>query len=85
MPAHESKTNRKDRFPVLNVNIQPYSCKHGYGQTALQGFGRRLFEILRSWKDFTLSELQFRKGMGELLRQKVRLEAFPNGSPMSVL
>jgi hypothetical protein len=43
-----------------------------------------LFEILGSWKGFTLSELQFHRGMGELLRQKVRLEAFPNGSPMSV-
>ena len=41
-----------------------------------------LFEILRSWKDFTLSELQFHKGMGEMPRQKVRLEASPNGSPM---
>jgi hypothetical protein len=44
-----------------------------------------LFEILRSWKDFTLSELQFHKGMGEMLRQKVRPEASPNGSPMAVL
>jgi hypothetical protein len=43
-----------------------------------------LFEILRSWKDFNLSEFQFLKGMGEMLRLKVRPEASPNGSPMSV-
>jgi hypothetical protein len=44
-----------------------------------------LFEILRSRKDFPLSELKYQKGVEELLCQKVRLEASPNGSPMSVL
>ena len=43
-----------------------------------------LFEILRSWKDITPSELHFRKGRIEPFRQKVRLEASPNGSPMSI-
>jgi hypothetical protein len=43
-----------------------------------------LFEILMSCKDFTLSELQFHKGVGVLFRQKVRLEASSNGSPISV-
>ena len=44
-----------------------------------------LLGMLRSWKDFTLSELQLQKGMGELQRQKVRLEASPNRSLMSLL
>jgi hypothetical protein len=41
------------------------------GKLSFKALEGGLFEILRSWKDFTLSELQFRKGMGELLRQKV--------------
>jgi len=38
-----------------------------------------------SSEDFTLGEFQFAKEMGVLFRIKVRLEAFPNGLPMSAL
>jgi hypothetical protein len=41
-------------------------------------------DILRQWEDVTESELQQRSGMSVLLPLKVRPEAFPISSPMSV-
>jgi len=41
------------------------------------------FGIFESSKDATFGEFRFGKGMSELIRQKVRPEAFPNGSPMA--
>ena len=59
-------------------------AKLDMGKPTFEASQGGLFEILRPWEDFTSNELRFRKGMGELLRQKVRLEASPNGSPMSI-
>ena len=42
------------------------------------------FDILRVWEDVTESEFQQVSGMQVLIRLKVRPEAFPNGSPMSI-
>jgi len=36
-------------------------------------------------EEFTFGEFQFVKGRGLLFRIKVRLEAFPNGLPMSLV
>jgi hypothetical protein len=36
------------------------------------------------WEDVTSGEFQSGDGRWVLIRLKVRLEAFPNGSPMSV-
>ena len=41
-------------------------------------------DILREWEDITESELQQGSGTKMLLALKVRPEAFPTGSPMSV-
>ena len=41
-------------------------------------------EILREREDATQSEVEEVSGMCVLIRLKVRLEAFPTGSPMSV-
>ena len=41
-------------------------------------------DILREWEDITQSELQQGSGTQMLLAQKVRPEASPTGSPMSV-
>jgi hypothetical protein len=40
--------------------------------------------FLREWEEVTLGELQQGSGTSVLLVLKVRPEAFPNGSPMSV-
>jgi hypothetical protein len=45
-------------------------------------YGR--IDILREWEDITESELQQGSGTKMLLALKVRPEAFPTGSPMSV-
>ncbi|HUL37048.1 MAG TPA: hypothetical protein VLW47_05145 [Thermodesulfobacteriota bacterium] len=41
-------------------------------------------DILKGMDDFTKSELQQGSGRQVLIRLKVRPEAFPTGSPMSV-
>jgi hypothetical protein len=41
-------------------------------------------DILKEWEEVTLGELQQGSGTSVLLVLKVRPEAFPNGSPMSV-
>jgi len=41
-------------------------------------------DILVEWEDFTEGELQQGSGMQVLLSLKVRPEAFPTGSPMSI-
>jgi hypothetical protein len=43
------------------------------------------FDIFMQLEDFTFGEFQFVKRRGLLFRIKVRLEAFPNGLPMSLL
>jgi len=43
-----------------------------------------LFGDLRLLKDCPLTEFQFGQGIRVLIRSKVRLEAFPNGLPISV-
>ena len=40
--------------------------------------------MLRVWKDITENEVQQVSGVEVLIRLKVRPEAFPTGSPMSV-
>ena len=42
------------------------------------------FDIVRVWKDVTESEVWKVSGVKVLIRLKVRPEAFPTGSPMSV-
>jgi hypothetical protein len=42
------------------------------------------FDILRVWEDGTESEIQQVSGTQVLIRLKVRPEAFPTGSPLSV-
>jgi len=42
------------------------------------------FDMLRVWKDITESEVQQVSGVEVFIRLKVRPEAFPTGSPMSV-
>ena len=41
-------------------------------------------DILRVWEDITESEIQQVSGMEVFFQLKVRPEAFPTGSPMSV-
>jgi|GEM_PF-1845959 len=60
------------------------SCKNGQGQSALQGFEWRFFIILWKTEDFTQSEFRQGNETVVLIRKKVRLEAFPNGSPLPV-
>ena len=69
---------------LLKKKVNLIGAKLDMGKPPFEASEGGLFEILRLWKDFTPSELHFPKGMGELLRQKVRLEASPNGSPMSI-
>ena len=42
------------------------------------------FDILREWEDLTESGLQQGSGRYMFIRLKVRPEAFPTGSPMSI-
>ena len=64
----------------------------GYLIVAKSDMGKPPFEaseggyIENGWvmEDFTLSEFLFCRGMTVPIRLKVRLEASPNGSPMSV-
>jgi len=42
------------------------------------------FDILRVWQEVIESELRQVSEMAVLVRLRVRPEAFPNGSPMSV-
>jgi len=62
----------------------PASCKNGQGQSAQQGFEWRFFIILWNTGDFTESEFRQGNKTEVLMRKKVRLEAFPNGSPLPV-
>jgi hypothetical protein len=51
-----------------DLNVNPSVANTAMGKPPFKASEGGLFEILRSWKDFTLSELQFHKGMGEMLR-----------------
>ena len=72
------------RSPFVKKKVNLIGAKLDMGKPPFEASEGGLFEILRLWKGFTPSELYFRKEMGELLRQKARLETSPNGSPMSI-
>jgi hypothetical protein len=64
--------------------ILPDSCKTDTGKPSFKASEGGCFENLRVSEDITPSEFQQGKGTKVPIRPKVRLEAFPNGLPMSV-
>jgi hypothetical protein len=54
------------------MKINLIVAKLDMGKPPFEASEGGLFEVLRLWKDFTPSEPHFRKGMAEMLRQKVR-------------
>jgi len=62
----------------------PDSCKTDTGKPPFKASEGSCFENLRVSEDITPSEFQQGKGTRVPIRPKVRLEAFPNGLPMSV-
>ena len=62
----------------------PDSCKTDTGKPPFKASEGGCFENLRVSKDITPSEFQQGKGTRVSIRPKVRLEASPNGLPMSV-
>jgi len=63
---------------------QPDSCKTDTGKPPFKASEGGCFENLRVSEDITPSEFQQGKGTRVPIRPKVRLEASPNGLPMSV-
>jgi len=64
--------------------IIPASCKTDTGKPPFKASEGGCFENLRVSEDITPSEFQQGKGTRVPIRPKVRLEASPNGLPMSV-
>ena len=62
----------------------PDSCKTDTGKPPFKASEGGCFENLRVSEDITPSEFQQGKGTRVPIRPKVRLEASPNGLPMSV-
>jgi len=62
----------------------PDSCKTDTGKPPFKASEGGCFENLRVLEDITSSEFQQGKVTRVPIRPKVRLEAFPNGLPMSV-
>jgi hypothetical protein len=74
-------------FPIIFLHkplYLPDSCKTDTGKPPFKASEGGCFENLRVSEDITLSEFQQGKGTRVPIRPKVRLEAFPNGLPMSV-
>jgi len=63
---------------------KPDSCKADTGKPPFKASEGGCFENLGVSEDITSSEFQQGKGMRVPILPKVRLEAFPNGLPMSV-
>jgi hypothetical protein len=59
-------------------------AKMATGKTPFKASEGGRFGYLRESEDSTSGELQQGKGTRALIGSKVRLEAFPNGLPMSV-
>jgi hypothetical protein len=78
-----SKT-RSVLMSVLHTLNKPDSCKTDTGKPPFKASEGGCFENLRVSEDITLSEFQQGKGTRVPIRPKVRLEASPNGLPMSV-
>jgi len=72
-------------FPEMNYHYnRPDSCKTDTGKPPFKASEGGCFENLRVSEDITPSEFQQGKGTRVPIRPKVRLEASPNGLPMSV-
>ena len=71
---------------VFDIACQskPDSCKTDTGKPPFKASEGGCFENLRVSEDITPSEFQQGKGTRVPIRPKVRLEASPNGLPMSV-
>ena len=63
---------------------KPDGCKTDTGKPPFKASEGGCFENLRVSEDITPSEFQQAKGARVPIRPKVRLEASPNGLPMSV-
>ena len=69
----------------IKVMSEPDSCKTDTGKPPFKASEGGCFGNLRVSEDITPSEFQQGKGTRVPIRPKVRLEASPNGLPMSVL
>ena len=72
------------RFEFDKMDCKPDSCKTDTGKPPFKASEGGCFENLRVSEDITPSEFQQGKGTRVPIRPKVRLEASPNGLPMSV-
>jgi hypothetical protein len=66
------------------ITVYPVVAKTTIGKPFFKALEDGRIDILREWEDITESELQQGSGTKMLLALKVRPEAFPTGSPMSV-
>jgi hypothetical protein len=77
-------SERIQHSPLDFIENRPDSCKTDTGKPPFKASEGGCFENLRVSGDITPSEFQQGKGTRVPIRPKVRLEAFPNGLPMSV-
>ena len=63
--------------------MRPYSLIPDMGKPPFKASEGGRLTCLMSWEDFTFGEFWFVNERGVLFLIEVRLEAFPNGLPMS--